>query len=654
MDHGDIWANSRVFSRLLQQCIDIKAITEGKQSARHVFDKMSERNVVSWTTMIAGYCQNGNPLEGWRLFVQMKRAGMEPNQFTFSTVLPACASMGIVEQGKQVHSHICKSEIVSDVFVESALVDMYAKCMNLEHALQVFDKMSQRNLVSWNALIVGYSQNAHYEEAIKLFSKIPHESIKPDQITFSSVLSACASLTSLEHGRQVHAQIIKSESKSEIFVTNALVDMYAKCSSIDDAQQIFERAPRRDAVTWNVMIVGFAQNAHFEEAFSMFCQMQCNGIKFDEIAFSSVLSACSRLTALDQGKLVHVHILKTGFGLNMCAGNGLVDMYAKCGSIEDAFLVFNNMPERNVVSWTAMMTGCAQHGRGKEVIELFEEMSSADIKPDYITFVCVLSACSHAGLVGEGRRYFDSMSQDHGMAPRMEHYACMVDLLGRAGHLSEAEDFVNAMPFEPHASVWGALLGACRIHDNVEIGKRAADILFKLEPQNSGNYVLLANIYAATGMWEDVSKVRKMMEDYGVRKEPGCSWIDVKNRVHAFIVEDRTHPQTEEIYAMLEKLTRQMKEAGYVPDTHYVLYDLEQQHKEQILSYHSEKLALAFGLISTPTGTSIRIKKNLRVCRDCHTAIKFISKIVEREIVVRDITRFHHFKDGLCSCRDYW
>jgi pentatricopeptide repeat protein len=329
-------------------------------------------------------------------------------------------------------------------------------------------------------------------------------------------------------------------------------------------------------------------------------------------------------------------------------------MYSKCGSIEDAFQTFDVMSERNVISWNAMIAGCAQHGCGKEALKLFAQMPQAGIEPDHISFVSALSACSHSGLVDEGLQLFDSMCRDYCIAPREVHYACMIDLLGRAGRLDEARDFMKTIPFAPDAYVWGALLGACRLYGNIDLGKHAAECLFQLEPHNAAKYVLLSNIYAAAGRWDDVAKVRKIMKDRGVQKQPGCSWIEVKNKVHTFMVEDKSHPQTEEIYSTLEELARQMEAAGYVPDTNFVLHDVEMEQKEHSLYHHSEKLAIAFGLISTLPGLPVRIIKNLRVCGDCHTATKFISKIVEREIIIRDANRFHHFKDGLCSCGDYW
>jgi pentatricopeptide repeat protein len=382
--------------------------------------------------------------------------------------------------------------------------------------------------------------------------------------------------------------------------------------------------------------------------------MHLTGIKPNSVTYASILPACGNLAALGYGKEFHNDIVKSGFQSDVFVGNGLVDMYAKCGNIEDAFKVFDEMPSRNVVSWTAMIVGYAMHGYGIEALQLFGKMQNSGMKPNHVTFVGVLSACCNAGLVDDGRWYFDCMSRDYDITPAMKHYCCMVDLLGRAGHLDEARDFINKMPISPDAALWGSLLSACRIHNNIELGEHVAEQLFDSEPNNPAHYVLLSNIYAAAGKWDDVQNVRRLMKERKVERMPGCSWIEVNNQVYAFCVADRSHPQTPEIYAELDILFGQIKEAGYVPNINFVLHDVEEEQKEQFVGHHREKLAIAFGLLNTSPGIPIRIVKNLRVCADCHSAIRFISKIVAREIVVRDTNRFHHFNRGCCSCGDYW
>eukprot|EP01018_Ginkgo_biloba_P026283 Gb_21965 [translate_table: standard] len=681
----DILACSDTYARLLQVCLDMKALAEGRQvhahliktgcgldihletmlvimyakcgslgNARQMFDKMTERNVVPWTALIGGYARHGRGEEAMALFYAMQEAGIKPNRFSFASVLTACASLEALEQGKQVHGYIIKTSFESNVCLESALVDMYCKCGVMIYARQVFDDMTERDTISWTVLITGYAQHDQGVEALQLFNQMQCVRMKPNQSTVAIVLKACASLAALDQGKQIHAFAIKSMFETNVFVGSALVDMYAKCGSLENARLVFDKMPERDVVSWNAMIAGYGKHGWGKDVHHTFERMQHTSMKANESTFVSVLGTCASLAALELGKQVHSHLIVSGFQSSIVLQNALVDMYAKCGSLADARNTFDKMAELDVVSWNAMIVGYGKHGKGKEVLQIFEQMQQAGSKPNYITFIGVLSACSHAGLVDEGWHLFYSMRQDHCITPRIEHYACMVDLLGRAGHLEEAYDFITKMPCKPGASVWGALLGACRVHGNIELGELAAQHLCELEPQSSSSYVMLSNIYAVTGRWDDVARVRKMMTDRRVKKEPGCSWIEVKNRVYTFLVGDRSHPQTDKINAMLEGLEWKMKEAGYVPDTNFVLHDVDGEQKEQILGHHSEKIAIAFGLISIPPGTPVRIFKNLRMCGDCHTATKFISKISGRQIVVRDANRFHHFKDGTCSCGDYW
>eukprot|EP01018_Ginkgo_biloba_P016207 Gb_38680 [translate_table: standard] len=603
---------------------------------------------------VEALCKEGRLKEAVDTLYTMHKGGGQVGYITYVILLQSSVHRNDLKEGKRIHAHVIKTGFFVDMVLNNHFIHMYAKCGSLDYARQVFDKMSERNLVSWNSIVAGYARSGQGEESLNVFSQMHLAGMKPDQFTFGSVLRACASLPTINHGREIHAHAIKIGFELDIFVGSALVDMYAKCLDIEDASKLFKELPRRNLVSWTAIIAAYAQNGQGNKALEGFRQMLRTGIKPNMFTFATALVACSNLAGLDQGKQFHALILKYGFQSDIPVGNSLITMYSKCGNIENAEKLFGEMPERSVISWSAMIAGYAYHGRGEEALHLFEWMQEAGMKPNKITFVGVLSACSHAGLVDEGRHYFDSMIRDYGIMPSVEHYACFVDLLGRAGLLDEAEDFIRKTPFQSCVQVWRTLLGACRVHNNREIGMRAAEHLLELAPQDSSAYVLLSNIYAAVGRWEDVTKVRKMMDERGVEKEPGLSWIDVRNRVHAFSVRDRSHPQTEDIYVKLEELTHQMKEAGYRPNTSLVLHDVEEEQKEQFLCHHSEKLAIAFGLISLPSGTPIRIVKNLRVCVDCHTATKFISKIAGREVVLRDANRFHHFKDGLCSCGDYW
>ncbi|KAI9081026.1 hypothetical protein K1719_037006 [Acacia pycnantha] len=612
------------------------------------------RNVVTWTTIITQLSHFKMPLLALDYFNRMRCTGVFPNQFTFSAVLPACADTVVVAHGEQMHGLIWKHGFEGDTFVASALLDMYAKCFDISMAKKVFDEMPDRTIVSWNSMIVGFLKNKLYDHAIGIFREVLREtSVDPDQVSFSSVLSACANAARFDIGKQVHGNIIKRGLITVVYVKNSLLDMYSKCSLFDDAMKMFSDIGDRDVVTWNVMIVGCVHNDIFEAACSYFQAMRREGISPDEVSYSSALHASANLATLTQGTSIHAHILKTGFMKNACILSSMITMYGKCGNLLDAYWVFEETEDHNVVSWTAMITVYQQHGCANEAIELFEKMLKQGIVPEYITFVSVLSACSHTGQVEDGFKYFNSMANIYNIKPGLEHYACMVDLLARNGRLNEANKFTESMPMKPDSSIWGALLGACGKYGNVEMGREVAERLFELEPDNPGNYALLSNIYTRHGMVEKADEVRQLMGINRVRKETGCSWIEFRNQTSVFTVNDKSHSRTDEIYEMLKKLKELAKKRGYVAEIQFATNSVEGS-EEQSLWCHSEKLALAFGLLVLPSGSSIRIKKNLRTCGDCHTVMKYASEIFEREIIVRDINRFHRFTNGLCSCRDYW
>ncbi|KAH9530771.1 hypothetical protein CY35_19G002200 [Sphagnum magellanicum] len=409
--------------------------------------------------------------------------------------------------------------------------------------------------------------------------------------------------------------------------------MYAKCGSMEDAQTVFNKMPSHDVVTWNSMILGHVKCGQGQKALELFQQMNKEGVKPDSVTFVGVLNACASIVALEEGRCVHQQIIESGWDSNVFVGNSLVDMYAKCGSMEDAQTVFNKMPSHDVISWNAILGGCAMHGHGNEALKLFEQMCEEGVKPDDITFVCLLSACSHAGLVDEGMSCYASMITVYMISPKSEHYSCMVDLLGRAGKLHEAENMIKVMPGKPYVPAWRALLGACKIHGNLEMGERVAKQFLELEPENAVDYVLLSNIYAAAGNRHLCENVEQKRQERGVENQTGCTWIEVKNEVHSFIAGDQDHPQMMEIHTELHRLSGLMHDVGYVPDTKFVLHNEEEEEKVFQLCHHSVKLAIALGLINTAPGTPLRIIKNLRICEDCHTSTKFISKIVGRAIM---------------------
>ncbi|CAN6438689.1 unnamed protein product [Victoria cruziana] len=648
----------------------------GLEPAVSFFWHMPQTNEFTWSTMIAAYCQYGRLDEAHYLYQTIP----EQSVFTQTAMMAGYAQNGRMDEATKLFGQIHKPNVVT----WNAILTGYSQNGMLEEARRLFDRMPERNMASWAAMIAGYSQNGQNEEALEVFAKLHQSGILPSHSTFTSALNACANLGALEIGRQLHSLTIKAGSHSNCYVGNGLITMYAKCRNtddvsrvfsrmavrdtvswnsliagfslnqmLDDARFMFDRMPKRDAVSWTAMISAYAQSGCDKEAMELFINMLTAGTKPNSLTLTSTLSTCANLGVTKLGKQVHGLSIKLGLSSDLFVGNALISMYSKCGST-DAFRVFNEMPERDIVSWNAIIAGCASHGLGRKAIEIYKQMQIAGFLPDRITFVGLLSACSHAGLVDEGWFYFNSMSQEYQLMPLEGHYACMVDLLGRAGRLHEAEELIESMPIEPDSVVWGALLGACRIHRNVELGRRVAERLFELEPRNSGNYILLSNIYASLGMWDKVGEIRRLMKARGATKEPGYSWMQVKDKLHVFLTGDTGHQQINMILSKLKELYGQLKAVGYVVDTNFVLHDLEIEQKENALLYHSEKLAIAYGLLNTADGIPIQIMKNLRVCGDCHTFMKLVSRITGREIIMRDGNRFHHFQNGACSCRDYW
>ncbi|XP_059065244.1 pentatricopeptide repeat-containing protein At1g08070, chloroplastic [Cryptomeria japonica] len=663
--------------------IDMYAKCRRIQKAGELFDKMPKRDVVTWTAMIAGHAQNGFVEIALDIFKQMQLADVEPNSATFASILPSCAKMGALEQGMEMHQKIIENGFLSGVVVVTALMDMYAKCGSIEKARELFDKMPQRNAVSWNAMITGYAQNGALNEALRIFEKIPQPNVvswtaiiagyvqnglhdkaletfekmqlaglRPDLSTFATILPACAKLGALKQGMDIHQKIIEREFSSDVVLT-ALIDMYAKCGNLQKAQELFYKLSHPDVVSWTAILAGYAQNGFFDRALELFKQMQLADLKPDSSTFASILPACAKLGALEQGVEIHQKIIESGVLIDVVM-TALIDMYAKCGSIQKARKLFDKIHHSHVASWNAMIAGYAMHGYSMDALKLFQIMKHSAVNPDDVSFICVLFACSHAGLVDVGCKYFTSMSDSYCIIVTIDHYICVVDLLGRAGYLEESLNFIIKMPIKPNVVVWMSLLGPCKSHKNMRVGEFVATLLFELDTKNAATYVLMSNIYAEVGRWSDAQKVRRLMKERGIKKIPGCSWIEVNKIVHAFCIGDRSHPQTQAIYEKLEKLSWEMKAAGFIPDTIPALNDVEEEEKQSLLCHHSEKLAIAFGLLNTSPWTTIRVVKNLRVCGDCHNATKYISKIVSREIVVRDANRFHHFKDGQCSCGDYW
>ncbi|KAM6541935.1 hypothetical protein CsatB_006382 [Cannabis sativa] len=623
--------------------------------ARKVFKYMEELDLISWNSMISSCSQSGLEEESVNLFRDLLDTGVVPDQFTLASVLRACSSL---KEGlpiaRQVHVHVVKLGKIADKFVSTALIDVYSRSGKMGDAEVVLHKKVEFDLASWNAMMFGYIIGNKSHKALELLSLMHKLGERADEITLAAATKASGSLVALEQGKQIHGHVSKTGFDGDLCVISGILDMYIKCGDMVSANTVFADIPTPDDVAWTTMISGCVENGDEDRALSIYHQMRLAGIQPDEYTFATLVKASSCLTALEQGRQIHANVIKLDCASDPFVGTSLVDMYAKCGNIESAYCLFKRMDVKNVALWNALLVGLAQHGDAKEALNLFKCMVGNNIEPDRVTFVGVLSACSHSGLISEAYGYFSSMHKDYGIEPEIEHYACLVDALGRSGRVREAENLISSMPFKASASMYRALLGACRVQGDTETGKRVAEQLLVLEPSDSAAYVLLSNMYAAANSWDEASNARKQMKSRNVKKDPGFSWIDVKNKMHLFVVDDKSHPESDLIYDKVEDLIRRIREEGYVPDTDFVLVDVEEEEKERALYYHSEKLAIAYGLLRCPPSTTITVIKNLRVCGDCHNAIKHISKVSQREIVLRDANRFHRFRNGICSCGDYW
>ncbi|GMN57407.1 hypothetical protein TIFTF001_026515 [Ficus carica] len=635
--------------------IDCYCKTGRMDWAFQVFKEMPDRDSVTFNALITGYAKEGLNAKAVELFRGMQNLGYKPSDFTFAAIL--CAGVGLddVMFGRQVHASALKNNFAWNVFVGNALLDFYSKHDCMIEARKLFGEMPELDGVSCNIVIAGHAWIGELKKAMYLFRELYFTKFDRRQFPFATMLSMAAVTSNLEMGRQIHSQTVVTAADSEILVANALVDMYAKCCRFKEAKTIFSDLSNKSAVPWTAMISAYIQNGLQEEGLQMFNEMRRQNVCTDQATFASVLRASASLASLSLGRQLHSSLIRSGFMSNVFSGSALLDMYAKCGSMKDALQTFQEMPKRNPVSWNALISAYAQNGDGQGTIRSFEQMLKSGFDPDLVSFLGVLTACSHCGLVEEGLKYFNSMTSTYKIVPKREHYASMIDVLCRSGQFDEAEKLMAKMPFEPDEIIWSSVLNACRIHKNQELATKAARQLFNMaELRDAAPYVNMSNIYAAAGEWESVGRVKKAMRERGVRKVRAQSWVEIKHEIHVFTANDKMHPRMAEIRRKIDDLMAEMEREGYKPDTSCALHNENEEMKAESLRYHSERLAIAYVLISTPEGTPIVVMKNLRACTDCHSAIKIISKIVNREITVRDSSRFHHFRDGFCSCNDYW
>ncbi|KAE9595792.1 putative tetratricopeptide-like helical domain, DYW domain-containing protein [Lupinus albus] len=675
--------------KMMQACGKLRALNEGKQihgyvlrfgllsnisisnsiismysrnnrlsQARAVFDSMDDHNLSSWNSIISSYAVDGCLNEAWDMFQEMESssikpdiitwnsllsghflqgsyemvltnfrslqsAGFKPDSCSVTSALQAVIELDLFNYGKEIHGYIMRNKLDYDVYVCTSLVDMYIKNDHLYKAEAVFRHTKNKNVCAWNSLISGYCFKGLFSNAETLLNQMEKEGIKPDLVTWNSLVSGYSMW-----GRSEEALAVINRMKSLGFTLNV--------------------------VSWTAMISGCSQNENYRDALQFFVQMQEENVKPNSTTICSLLRACAGPSLLKKGEEIHCFSIRLGFVDDIYLVTALIDMYSKGGNLKVAHEVFNRIQEKTLPCWNCILMGYALHGHGEEVMILFDNMCESDIRPDAITFTALLSGCKSSGLVDEGWKYFDCMKTDYNIIPTIEHYSCMVDLLGKAGFLDEAIDFIQNMPIKADASIWGALLACCRIHRDIKLAEIAARKLFKLEPYNSANYVLMMNIYSSLNRWEDVERLKDKMTALGIKSPHVWSWIQVNQSVHVFSTEGKSHPEEGEIYFELFQLISEIRKLGYIPDINCVYQNIDDKEKEKVLLSHTEKLAMAYGLMKTKSGSPIRVVKNTRICHDCHTAAKYISLARNREIFLRDGGRFHHFMNGKCSCNDCW
>ncbi|KAK9080853.1 hypothetical protein SSX86_000612 [Deinandra increscens subsp. villosa] len=631
------------------------------EAARKVFDHMSKRNVVTWTSLMSGYVHNSQPEAAIQLWIQMLENGSYPTNYTIGVVLNACSALLDVKMGKQVHGYVLKYGLEDETSIGNSLCNLYSKCGGyLESAMKAFWRIGERNVISWTTIVSACGDNGDSAAGLGLFSAMLEEGIEPNEFMLTSVLSLCCTMHAIDVGMQVHSLSIKTGYEFNLRVTNSILYLYLKIGLLTEAKKLFDGLEKVSLVTWNALIAGHAQmmdaaesslvaSRNGFEALDMFLRLQRSGLKPDLFTLSSILTVCSNLVALEQGEQVHAQAIKVGFLSDVVVGTALVNMYNKCGSINKASKAFVEMPSRTLISWTSMITAFAQHGLSQHALDLFDDMRLAGDRPNMVTFVGVLSACSHAGMMDEGLSYFKMMKNEYKITPVMDHYGCIIDMFVRLGRLEEAFDFLKTMKMEANEFIWSLLVAGCRSHGNLELGFYAAEQLLCLNPKDHETYTMLLNMYVSAGRWKDASKVRKSMKDEKVMKLKDWSWISIKDKVYSFEADDKSCYQCEEVNVLLRDLLEKSRNLGY----EWKENEEKPAEDKEARVHHSEKFAVVYGLLKIEKPAVIRVVKSTSMCRECHSFIKFVSVLTEREIMVRDGKRLHRFDDGKCSCGDF-
>ncbi|VVA90007.1 unnamed protein product [Arabis nemorensis] len=617
--HAQILRLGVLSSRVAAQLVSCSSLLKSPDYSLSIFRHLKEKNLFLFNALICGLTENARFECSVRHFILMLRLGVRPDQLTFPFVLKSNSKLKFRWLGRALHAATVKDCVDCDSFVRVSLVDMYAKTGELRYASQVFDESPERikkeSVLLWNVLINGYCRVKDMQMAKTIFESMP-------------------------------------ERNSGSWST--LIKGYVDSGKLNRARRLFESMPEKNVVSWTTLINGFSQNCDYETAISTYFEMLEKGMKPNEYTIAAVLSACSKSGALGSGMRIHGYVLDNGIILDRAIGTALIDMYAKCGEVDCAATVFSNMRHKDILSWTAMIQGWAVHGRFKQAILCFRQMMYAGEKPDEVVFLAVLTACLNSGEVDLGINFFDSMRLDYAIEPTLKHYVLVVDLLGRAGKLNEAHELIETMPINPDLTTWAALYRACKAHKSNRRGEMVSQNLLEIDPELCGNYIFLDKTSAAEGKYQQVEKRRLPLRKIVKELSTGWSYIELDGQLNNFAAGDYSHNQAQEIRLKLEEIISLAVERGYIPGADWSIHDIEEEEKENVTGIHSEKLALALGILRTAPGTAIRIVKNLRICGDCHSLMKYVSKISQREILLRDARQFHDFKDGGCSCGDYW
>lgn len=617
--------------------------------AHQLFDEIPIWDTFAWNNLVQTHLTNGDVGRVISTYKQMLSRGVRPDKHTLPRIISATRQYGDLLVGKQLHAQAFKLGFASNLYVITSLIELYGILDCADTAKWLHDNSACRNSVSWTLLAKLYLMEDKPSFSIDLFYQMVELAAEIDAVALATAIGACGAIKMLQHGRNIHHVARIHGLEFEVLVSNSLLKMYLDCGSIKDARGFFNRMPYKDIISWTELIHVYVKKGGINEGFKLFRQMNMDGgLKPDPLTISSILPACGRMAAHKHGREIHGYVLKNAFDENLIVQNALVDMYVKSGCIQSASKIFSRMKEKDMVSWTIMILGHSLHGQGKLGVGLFHEMEmNLRMHTDEITCTAVLHACSTANMVDEGEFYFNCITK-----PTMAHFALKVALLARIGRLDEARAFVEKHKLDKHPEMLRALLDGCRNHNERKLGKRIIEQLCDLEPLNAENYVLLSNWYACNEKWDMVKELRETIGDMGLRPKKAYSWIEFRNKIHVFGTGDVSHPRSQNIYWNLQCLMKKMEEDGSQPNSDFSFHDVDEE-RECVIVGHSELLAISFGLISTEAGRTIRITKNLRVCHSCHESAKFISKIVAREIIVKDPYVFHHFKDGCCSCENF-